>query len=455
MKAEFFTTSLKAAVKALKESLKAAGLKASDYFRVKVQLQAPNASTLYFVLDLTPSVPVRLAATVHDGVMDAEALQFDDAGKLIKALDAALKAAGKAGKLRLSGAPVAAGSATTLGIADAATPDSDTGAELGEAVCIGGSNVLPTTLKEAEAYWQVEVSALDLWRALHVEVAAARDDHRPALTALCTIIEDGALTFAAADGYRLMVYSIPAERVVVTGGTKHDAQALIPAVAAGVWLGKLKPLIKADERVTLRFEDGGERRYMEAIKDYNGRVTGQREVVEKLDRVVVRVVGERQALGTAQSLDHRFPPFRNVIPKDFHLRVEAETDSLLQAAKLAEIFSRDDAYTARVKLDMDGSSETGLGGQGLMTVYGKSQERGDITTEVRAEFPDRVGAMHGDEARRVEFSCNVKYLMDMCKVGAAWGAPTVTLETKGPANPFVFRYSARLEALGVLMPMSR
>jgi DNA polymerase-3 subunit beta len=453
MKAEFLTTNLKTAVKALKDGLKAAGLKTRDYDRIKVQLQAPTASALYFVLDLTPSVPVRLPANVLDGVAHAEALQFDNAGALLKALDAALKAAGKAGKLRLSGAPVAAGSTTTLGIADATTPDSDTGTELGEAVCIGGSNVLPTTLKEAEAYWEVEVSALDLWRALHIEVAAARDDHRPALTALYAGIEDGALTFAAADGYRLMVYSIPAERVAVNGGTKHTAQALIPAVAAGVWLGKLKAL--KDAPVRLRFEDGGERRYMANTKDYSGRVTGQREVVEKLDRVVLRVVEAREALGTAQALDHRFPPFRNVIPKNYHLRVEAETGSLMQAAKLAEIFARDNANTCRVKLDMDGSSEMGLGGHGLMTVYGKSQERGDVLTEVRAEFPDRVGAMQGDEARRVEFSCNVKYLMDMCKVGVAWDAPTVTLETKGSANPSVFRYSARPEALGVLMPMSR
>ncbi len=311
MKAEFLTANLKTAVKALKDGLKAAGLKTRDYDRIKVQLQAPSASALYFVLALTPSVPVRLPANVADGVMNGEALQFDNAAALLKALDATLKAAGKAGKLRLSGAPVAVGFTTTLGIADATTPDSDIGTELGEAVCIGGSNVLPTALKEAEAYWEVEVSALDLWRALHIEVAAARDDHRPALTALYAGIEDDALTFAAADGYRLMVFSIPAERVVVTGGTKHDAQALIPAVAAGVWVGKLKPLIKADERVTLRFEDGGERRRMEDTKDYNGRVTGQREVVEKLDRVVLRVVGEREALGTAQALDHLHPAGRS------------------------------------------------------------------------------------------------------------------------------------------------
>jgi DNA polymerase III sliding clamp (beta) subunit (PCNA family) len=455
MKAEFLTTNLKTAVKALKDGLKAAGLKTRDYDRIKVQLQAPSASALYFILNLTPSVPVRVPANVLDGVAHAEALQFDNAGALLKALDAALKAAGKAGKLRLSGAPVAAGSTTTLGIADATTPDSDTGTELGEAVCIGGSNVLPTALKEAEAYWEVEVSALDLWRALHIEVAAAKDDHRPALTALYAGIEDGALTFAAADGYRLMVYSIPAERVAVTGGTKHTAQALIPAVAAGVWLGKLKALIKADKRVTLRLEDGGTQTRT-VIDGTYGRSAGlrTREVTERIDRVVLRGVGEREALGMAQALDHRFPPFRNVIPKNYHLRVEAETGSLMQAAKLAEIFARDNAYTCRVKMDVNGSSEMGLGTHGLMTVSGKSQERGDVLTEVRAEFPDRWDN-HGMSFEPVDYSCNVVYLLDMCKQAAAWKCPNVTMEVTKADQPVVFRYSARPEALGVLMPMSR
>ncbi|HXG35395.1 MAG TPA: DNA polymerase III subunit beta, partial [Dehalococcoidia bacterium] len=59
-----------------------------------------------------------------------------------------------------------------------------------------------------------------------VEFAAAADDTRPVLTGVHTQLEDGQLTLAAADGFRLAVYHLP-----LSSEVKEKVEAIIPARA--------------------------------------------------------------------------------------------------------------------------------------------------------------------------------------------------------------------------------
>jgi DNA polymerase-3 subunit beta len=112
-------------------------------------------------------------------------------------------------------------------------------------------------------------------------------------------------------------------------------------------------------------------------------------------------------------------------------------DDLLRACQRAEIFARDNAYSARIYINPPkGPSEPGE-----LKVASKSAERGDNEGVVGASV----------EGEGLDISFNIKYLIEVLRVIPD---ERVVLENNGAANPGVIRLENRDDFIHVIMPMS-
>jgi DNA polymerase-3 subunit beta len=237
---------------------------------------------------------------------------------------------------------------------------------------------------------------------LQVVFAAAVDDHRPALTGVFVQFSGSKITMAAADGYRLAVH---------TGELEHKFDKPINMLVPARSLAEVARAIQDDtETVQIGLPDA-------------------RDIVQF-------TVGSIEI--SAQLLDHKFPPFENVIPKDYSTSTKMYRTDLLAACQRAEIFARDNAFTGRLYV----KPASGSGMPGEVTIVGKSQERGDNEGMLDASV----------EGEPVDISFNIKYLIEVLRV---LPDEEVVLQSKGPANPGVLRPMGRDSFLYVIMPMSR
>jgi DNA polymerase-3 subunit beta len=231
-----------------------------------------------------------------------------------------------------------------------------------------------------------------------VTFAAATDEARPILTGVLAKIEGGQMTLAASDGFRVAVrtahLSSPANELV---------NAIIPARA----LMELGRVITADEPV-----------YMSLLAA-RGQVVfhhGSAEVVSQL-------------------IEGAFPDYTAIIPKSYVTRTVVPTEEFRKACKTSDIFAREAAHTARLKIKPGGDLTPGH-----MTISATSAETGDNMAEMDATV----------DGQALEIAFNVKYLVDALNVIET---PNVALETATATSPGVIRPVGREDYLYVVMPM--
>lgn len=231
--------------------------------------------------------------------------------------------------------------------------------------------------------------------------AAAKEDNRPILTGVYTQFDGNVMTMAAADGYRLAVRTAEIEQHFA-----KPVDMVIPARA----LGEVARVIGDDD-----------------------------------DVVTITLPGERDMVLfhlkhtdiASQLLEGRFPDFSAIIPRSYQTSTVMYTSDLLAACKRAEIFARDNAYTAKLYV----KPAAGPGEPGIVTIAGMSQERGDNQGMLDASV----------EGEPLNISFNIKYLIDVLNV---IGVERVVFESNGPANPGVVRPEGRDDFVCVIMPMS-
>ncbi len=235
----------------------------------------------------------------------------------------------------------------------------------------------------------------------HVVFAAAKEDNRPVLTGALTRFEGDVLTMAAADGYRLTVRTIQLDDPVDAPLTM-----IIPART----LAEMSRAIGADDtsiRITVP--------------------SGRNQVMFHLDRVDF----------ISQLIEGQYPAIEQIIPKTHTTMTIVPTEELLKACKRAEIFARDAAYTAKVKVS---PGESALA-PGLLTIVAQSQETGDNEGKLDAKV----------SGSQIEISFNVRFLIEVLGVIKE---DQVVLEMTSNANPGVVRPVNRQDFTHVLMPMA-
>ncbi len=231
-----------------------------------------------------------------------------------------------------------------------------------------------------------------------VAFAAATDEARPILTGVLAKIDGGSLRLEAADGFRLAVRTASLSSPASTPVT-----AVIPARA----LAELARVIGAEEPVYMSLPPG------------RGQVIFHHGNVELV----------------SQLIEGNFPDLTAVIPKNYTTRTVMPTEEFRKACRTSDIFAREAAHTARLKIK-PGTELT----PGHVSISATSAETGDNVAEIDASV-DGVA---------VEIAFNVKYLVDVLNVITT---PNVALETSTATSPGIIRPVGRDDYLYVAMPM--
>ena len=184
-----------------------------------------------------------------------------------------------------------------------------------------------------------------------VAFAAASDESRPVLTGVLARFEDGKVTLAAADGFRLSV-----RKGTLSQPCLEMVSAIIPARA----LGELARIAS----------DGNEVISMILPK-------GRGQVVFRMKEVEL----------VSQLIDGTFPDYQQIIPRSYKSRTILSTPALLKACKQAEIFAREGSNVARLDIKSAGDLEPGS-----VQISATSEETGSNETVVSATI-DGIGLL--------------------------------------------------------------
>ncbi len=231
-----------------------------------------------------------------------------------------------------------------------------------------------------------------------VAFAAARDDSRPILTGVSLSYQDGLLTLAAADGFRLSVREIPLETEFY-----ENFSLVIPART----LNEL------------------------------ARVCGDSEEVVRLilphDRSQVLFHMENVDV-ISQLIDGVFPDYRQIIPREATTRTVLYTADMLRACKRADIFAREANHTVRLSI------EPQEGMAGVTRVRAQASETGENEVVLDATI----------EGDGLEMAFNVRYLIEVLSVIPQ---DQVMLKTTRPDKPGVIQPLGDESFTHVIMPM--
>ena len=236
-----------------------------------------------------------------------------------------------------------------------------------------------------------------------VAFSAASDESRPVLTGVELKLEESNIVMAAADGFRLAVYTgqlsepvADALKVIVPARTMQEIQRLASEQSAPV-------------QVTLSPEKG--------------------QVMFKLEHVEV----------VSQLLQGNFPNYDQLIPERYETRAVMELDDLKRATQSAAVFARDGSNIVRLEMMPHPPEAGGEGGQ--LKVSARSEEVGDNLDELD------IDQLDGEDAK---IAFNVRYLMEIVNV---LGRGKVALEVTNSSSPGVFRPADSDRYVHVVMPM--
>ena len=253
-------------------------------------------------------------------------------------------------------------------------------------------------IPKVEEMVSTKVDPEALRRAItHVIFAAATEDTRPVLTGVHVEIEDNSMVFAAADGFRLAVYTIPMER-----SSEEGAEFIVP----GRTLAELQRLLADQDEPVEIVTNPAKSQAAFRLKDV--------EIVSQL-------------------LQGTFPNYKQLIPQNYGTRATIGTAEFLRAVKTASIFARDASGIVRVYAEPNG-------GEGKLIISARSEQVGDNTGE--------VGAKVEGEATKIAF--NARYLIDVLSV---LREEEVVLEMTTPSSPGLISPVGSDNYVHVVMPM--
>ena len=246
----------------------------------------------------------------------------------------------------------------------------------------------------------VQLDAKGLRQAIAQTVfAAATDDSRPVLTGVDTKFENGTLTLAASDGFRLSVFKLPLDAAV-----PETTEIVVPGRA----LGELNRLLAEEEdAITLRTN------------------AAKTQVLFRLKNVEM----------VAQLIQGTFPNFGQLIPASYTSKAVAEVGEFLRETRIASVFARDGSGIVRLVVT-PGEGVT----PGKIVISARAEEIGDNQGELDAAV----------EGEGVKIAFNGKYLQDVLQ---ALDGGQLAMETTGPSSQGVFKPVGEDNYVHVIMPM--
>lgn len=231
-----------------------------------------------------------------------------------------------------------------------------------------------------------------------VAFAAATEDSRPVLTGVKTEITGDDFKFAAADGFRLAVFSGK-----LAEPPNGDIEFLIPARV----LNEISRLLGTQQKAVEFMITPSSNQALFRVEDV--------EIVSSL------IAGN-------------FPNYNQLIPQSYTTRVVLNSDDFLRATRTAAIFARDGSGIIRLQM---GAGEEDAPGH--LTVSSRAEEVGDNQGQLGA-------AVEGEDAK---IAFNSKYLTDVLDVLNG----EVAMEVSSPSSPGVLKPVEGDDYVHVVMPM--
>lgn len=231
-----------------------------------------------------------------------------------------------------------------------------------------------------------------------VAFAAATEDSRPVLTGVKTEISGDDFKLAAADGFRLAVYSGK-----LAEPPNEDIEFLIPARV----LNEINRLLGTQQKAVEFTVTPSSNQALFRVEDV--------EIVSSL------IAGN-------------FPNYNQLIPQSYTTRVVLDSDDFLRATRTAAIFARDGSGIIRLQM-WSGEDDA----PGRLTVSSRAEEVGDNEGQLGA-------AVEGEDAK---IAFNAKYLTDVLDVLNG----EVAMEVSSPSSPGVLKPVTGDDYVHVVMPM--
>lgn len=227
-----------------------------------------------------------------------------------------------------------------------------------------------------------------------VVFAAATDDARPEISGVYFQCENGSLTLAATDSYRLAEASVPLQEK----GDKKTI-AIVPTQAVQELLRVLGP-----EEEVVRF----------ALAE--NQIVFSYQDTELLSRLI----------------DGQYPQYEQIIPTTHETEARVRTDAMTKAVKSASLFTRPGIHDLTVTLDPK---------KGVIVFEAANTNIGENRQEIDAAVTGRENSI----------VFNTRYLLDGL---SALGPGDVVLRVTNAASPGVFRRDAG-EYAYIIMPIKQ
>ena len=231
-----------------------------------------------------------------------------------------------------------------------------------------------------------------------VAFAAASDISRPVLTGVKVDISGDEVKFAAADGFRLAVYT-----TTLAEASVEDAGFIVPA-----------RVLNEIERLLAR---------QETPMEFMVTPSGNQALFRVADVEIV-----------SSLIPGNFPNYENLIPSSYTTRAVLNSQEFLRATKTASIFAREGNDI--IRLQVAGGEEDG---PGHLAVSSRSEEVGNNEGRLAAAVEGKDG----------KIAFNSRYLLDV--LGVLGG--DIAAEMSSPSSPGVIRPIEGDDYIHVVMPM--
>jgi DNA polymerase III subunit beta len=232
-----------------------------------------------------------------------------------------------------------------------------------------------------------------------VSFAAATEESRPVLTGVQMEFDESKLTLAAADGFRLAVYTAATLEAV-----KEKTAVIVPARA----LNELN-----------RFLADGEEQIEIVINKQKSQALFKLKNIEMV----------------SQLIQGNFPNYSQLIPQSYESRAVIEVADFLRATRMASVFARDGSGIVRLIVTPGGEATAGK-----IAISARAEEIGENVGEIDAMI----------DGKDAKIAFNARYLADVLGVIRQ---KQVALETTTPSSPGVLRPVGIDNYVHVVMPM--
>lgn len=235
-----------------------------------------------------------------------------------------------------------------------------------------------------------KLPAGELKRALaQVVFAASSDDARPVLTGVYFHSEDGKVSMAATDSYRLAESGL--------GKTKSQVNFLLPASAAQ---DLLRIISDDDQEVSITHDD-------QQVRFEAGDIT-----------MVARLI------------EGSYPPYRKLIPAKFSVIAKLKRADFTNIAKVSSLFARESA--------------------GSITINASKSDNRISINAVASQLGENTASAEAHVSDDGEVTLNSRYLIDALN---AFSADEVEFCFNGKLEPCILRSAAEPDYLHLIMPL--